>query len=171
MKRTTLASLIGAAAIVVAVPFAAQAERGHGWHDGSRGEHMKAVDTNGDGDITREEVDAFRATMFNAADANKDGSLSLAEMTAHHEAQQAQRKAERQARHFAKLDTDGDGQITAAEFASRPMRGMERMDTDGDGVVTEEERAAAKAAMKERHGKWGKRGQNRDVAPDAPDAE
>ena len=171
MKRTTLATLIGAAAIVIAVPFAAQAERGFGRHDGSHGEHMKAVDTNGDGDISKEEVEAFRATMFNAADANKDGSLSLAEMTAHHEAQQAQRMAERQARHFARMDTDGDGKITAAEFASQPMRGMERMDTDGDGVVTEEERAAAMATMKERHGKWGKRGPGRDVAPEAPDAE
>lgn len=171
MKRTPLATLIGAAAIVIALPLAAQAEPGQGRHDASRGGHMKAVDTNGDGDISRDEVEAFRAAMFNAADTNKDGSLSLAEMTAHHEAQQAQRKAERQARQFARLDTDGDGKVTAAEFASRPMRGMERMDTDGDGVVTEEERAAARAAMKERHAKWGKRGSGREMAPEAPDAE
>ena len=122
MKRSTLATLIGAAAIVIAVPFAAQAERGHGRHDGSRGEHMKAMDTNGDGDISKAEIEAFRTTMFNEVDANKDGSLSLPEMTAHHEAKEAERRAERQARHFAKLDTDGDGKVTAAEFASRPMR-------------------------------------------------
>jgi Ca2+-binding EF-hand superfamily protein len=132
---------------------------------------MKAVDTNGDGDISRQEVEAFRAAMFDAVDANGDGSLSLAEMTAHREAKEAERKAERQAHYFAKLDTDGDGKVTAAEFTSQPMRGMERMDTDDDGVVTEEERAAAKAAMKQRHGKWGERGPGRDAAADAPDAE
>ena len=39
------------------------------------------------------------------------------------------------------------------------------------GVVTEEERTAAMATMKQRHGKWGKRGPGSDVAPEAPDAE
>jgi EF-hand domain pair/EF hand len=167
MKRTTLATLIGAAALVIAVPFAAQAERGHGRH-GPDSEHMKAIDTNGDGDISKEEIQAHRTTMFNAADANQDGALTLDEMTAHHETMQAQRKAERQARMFEKLDTDGNGTVSASEFASRPMRGMDRFDTDGDGVVSEEERAAAKATMKDHRGKWGRHGDRR--APDSPDA-
>jgi hypothetical protein len=169
MKRTTLASLIGAAALVVALPLAAQAEHHGGRHGGGDAEHMKAIDTNGDGDISTAEIEAFRTSMFNAADANKDGSLTLAEMNAHHEAMEAQRKAERQSRMFASMDTDGNGAVSAAEFASKPMRGMERMDADGDGTVTEEERAAAHAKMKEHRGKWGRRGEQ--PAPDAPAGE
>ena len=150
MKRTTLATLIAATALVVAVPFAAQAERGHDRRGGPDGEHMKAMDTNGDGDISKEEVQAFRATMFNAADANQDGALTLDEMVAHHETMEAQRKAERQARMFEKLDTDANGTVSAAEFAARP-------------------------AMKDHRGKPGRRGDRRGPgapdAPAAPDAE
>jgi len=147
MKRTTFATLIGAAALVIAVPFAAQAERGQGRHGGPDGEHMKAVDTNGDGEISKEEVQAFRATVFNAADANQDGALTLDEMIAHHETMEAQRKAERQARMFEKLDADGNGTVSAAEFAARPT-------------------------MKDHRGKPGRRGDRRGpAAPAAPDAE
>tara|TARA_R110000824_G_scaffold43116_4_gene126547 strand:+ start:474 stop:956 length:483 start_codon:yes stop_codon:yes gene_type:complete len=147
MKRTTFATLIAATALVVAVPFAAQAERGHDRRGGPDGEHMKAMDTNGDGDISKEEVQAFRATMFNAADANQDGALTLDEMIAHHDTMEAQRKAERQARMFEKLDTDANGTVSAAEFAARPM-------------------------MKDHRGKSGRRGDRRGPdAPAAPDAE
>lgn len=171
MKRITLAALLGSVALVVALPLAAQAERGGDHHGGMRGDHMKAVDANGDGDISKAEVEAFQAKIFTEADANKDGSLTLAEMTAHHEAMEAKRKTERQQAMFAKLDTDGNGKISQAEFASQsgPMRGMERMDTDGDGTVTEEEREAARAMMKEHRGKWGHRGDG--PPPEAPDAE
>jgi hypothetical protein len=171
MKRSTLAALLGSAALVVAVPLAAQAERGGDRHGGMRGEHMKAVDANGDGDISKAEVEAFQAKIFAEADTNKDGSLTLAEMNAHHEAMEAKRKAERQQAMFAKLDADGNGKVSQAEFASqsRAMRGMERMDTDGDGTVTEEEREAARAKMKEHRGKWGHRGDG--PPPEAPDAE
>lgn len=169
MKRTTLAALLGSAALVVALPLAAQAERGGDHHGGMRGDHMKAMDSNGDGDISTAEVEAFQASIFAAADTNKDGSLTLAELNAHHEVMEAKRKAERQQAMFAKLDTDGNGKVSTAEFASKPMRGMERFDTDGDGTVTEEEREAAHAKMKEHRGKWGKRGEK--PAPDASDAE
>ncbi|MFT5932313.1 MAG: hypothetical protein ACI93G_001398 [Hyphomonas sp.] len=169
MKRTTLATLVAASALVIAVPFAAQAERGHGRDGGPDSEHMKAVDTNGDGDISKEEVQAFRTTMFKAADANQDGALTLDEMTLHHDAMEAQRKAEHQVRMFEKLDTDANGTVSAAEFAARPMRGMERFDTDGDGTVSDEEREAARAAMKDHRGKWGRHGDKR--ASDAPDGE
>jgi hypothetical protein len=172
MKRTTLATLIASTALVIAVPFAAQAERGHGRHGGPDSEHMKAVDTNGDGDISKEEIQAFRTTMFNAADANQDGALTLDEMILHHDTMEAQRKAERQARMFEELDTDGNGTVSAAEFAARPMRGMERFDTDGDGTVSDEEREAARAAMKDHRGKWGRHaGMPAADAPDAPDGE
>ena len=70
---------------------------------------------------------------------------------------------------FEKLDTDGNGMVSAAEFAARPMRGMERFDTDGDGMVSDEEREAARAAMKDHRDMWGRHGGM--PATDAPDGE
>lgn len=50
------------------------------------------------------------------------------------------------------LDTDGDGQLSAAELAAPPMqkRLFDRLDANHDGVVTEEEIAAARERMQDR---------------------
>ena len=102
---------------------------------------------------------------FAEIDTNGDGALSQAELDAHHEAkraereaERAERKAKRKAEMFAKLDTDGNGTISAEEFNSREHPGFDRADADGDGVVTKEELDAMKAKMKGKRGKWHKRG-------------
>ncbi|MBR9806529.1 MAG: hypothetical protein GYB49_04820 [Alphaproteobacteria bacterium] len=151
MKRITLATVSLGAIAAIALPLAANAgPRGHG---GMKA-YMAQMDTNGDGDISKEEVEAFRAAKFAEIDTNADGQVSPDEMTAHHEAQRAQRRVEREARMFAKMDTDGDGAISAEEFNTHQMPGFEKADADGDGVVTAEERAAMQAQMKER---WSKK--------------
>ncbi|KCZ52585.1 hypothetical protein HY29_04715 [Hyphomonas beringensis] len=156
MKRITLATVSLGAIAAIALPLAANAgPRGHGdHHRGMMKAYMAEIDANGDGDITTEEVETFRAAKFAEIDTNADGEVSPAEMTAHHEAERAKRRAEREARMFAKMDTDGDGVISVEEFNSRQMPGFEKADTDGDGVVTAEERDAMKAKMKER---WSKK--------------
>ena len=167
MKRITLASASLAAIAALSFPLVAHADH-HGHRGGGHGgmeAHMAELDTNGDGDISKAEIEAHRAAMFAEADTNSDGALSPEEMIAHHEAKMAERKAKMQARMFAKMDADGDGAISVEEFDSRPMRGFDRLDADDDGVITEEERAAAKSRWEERRGKWHKRSGAPDAEP------
>jgi Ca2+-binding EF-hand superfamily protein len=58
------------------------------------------------------------------------------------------------ARMIERLDSDGDGLLTAAEFAARPApdRLMEMADTDGDGALSEAEIDAAQEHMAEMRG-------------------
>ena len=50
-----------------------------------------------------------------------------------------------------RIDTDGDGVISKAEFMAKHEEKFAKMDTDGDGNLTKDEMEAAKAKMKE---KW-----------------
>jgi len=40
---------------------------------------------------------------------------------------------------FDRLDTDGDGAISEAEFSTRETTMFDRVDADGDGVISAEE--------------------------------
>jgi hypothetical protein len=62
-----------------------------------------------------------------AMDADGDGSITLEEMTAFVQA----RSAERAAAMFARLDADGDGVITAAEMEAAKERRADRMNRPG----------------------------------------
>ena len=165
MKRTTLATASIAAIAALSLPMIALAQPGDGHrgmgHHGPRGDMtamIAEIDTNGDGNISKEEVDAHRAAKFAEVDTDGDGALTQAELDAHHEAERARRMAERKAKMFAKLDTDGNGTISAEEFNSREHPGFDKADADGDGVVTKEEMDALKDKMKDRRGMRFKRG-------------
>lgn len=98
------------------------------------------MDANRDGTLNEADRAARKAAMFERLDANKDGQITKAEMTAAHSARQAKwegrerkrdakrpamtdaQKAERRDAHFAKIDTDGNGAISRAEFDA--MKGM-----------------------------------------------
>lgn len=84
---------------------------------------------------------ATQGTTKTPADANRDGIITRAEIIAQADAR------------FARLDANGDGQISAEERAAMKgkrgggMKGKRdaRLDTDRDGTVTDAERATAKA--------------------------
>lgn len=158
MKKA-ITALTGLALIGLAVPAIAAADH-HGGRKGGHGDRFAAMDTNGDGAVTKAEADAHRAAMFAEIDANKDGNVTPAEMQAHHDAKRAEMRAKREAAMMAKLDTNTDGVISAAEFAAAPAPGFDKLDTDKDGTVSKAEMAAAQDKMKERRGKW------RDRAPE-----
>ena len=95
------------------------------------------VDANGDGSITQEEVDAFRADKVSAVDTNGDGALSIEEFdTIYREMTRS-----RMVRAFQSLDADGDGIISSDEMDSRFGAIVKRMDRNGDGALSTEDRS------------------------------
>lgn len=159
MKKLTIAALITLGLGGLTYTAIAQG------HEGApHRPNLEAVDTDQDGNITRDEMAAHRANRFASADANGDGQVSATEFEAFAEAERERRFQERQSRRFAKLDTNSDGVVSLAEHEAhaeaRMDRMFERVDTDGDGVITEAEREAAKEKMRERRGKrgFGRRG-------------
>jgi Ca2+-binding EF-hand superfamily protein len=111
------------------------------------------IDANGDGSVTAEEIDAYRAARFAALDADGNGTVSRQEFMDHAAAQ----VAERAGTMFDRLDADGDGTLTRDVIEARRGPGpdaavlIERFDADGDGAVSEEEIAVVQERMMERH--------------------
>ncbi|MDZ4064396.1 MAG: EF-hand domain-containing protein, partial [Coriobacteriia bacterium] len=96
------------------------------------------LDADGDGKVTKAEAEAGHKTRFAAIDKNGNGVLEPEEIAAHREAKKAGGMGLREAR-ILRMDLDGDGKITAAEFAQHHAGWFERVDVNGDGVVTLEE--------------------------------
>ncbi len=143
-KKTTLALLAATvAATALTASYAVSArEGGHwgggdkafGWHmgGGKRGGHMfKRFDTNKDGSISQEEVDAETASLFTAADADKNGIVGLEEFKAQFVVQSEPMRI----RAFQRLDRNGDGTVTKEEFDGLSEKIFSRMDRDGDGIL------------------------------------
>ena len=84
-----------------------------GQADGMRSQHrgMRALDADGDGRISRTEMQAGKDGMderFARMDVNKDGYIDKADRQA--------RMAQRRAECFGKADADKNGQLSRAEF-------------------------------------------------------
>lgn len=128
---------------------------------GGKDDHMKMMDSNGDGKVTAaEHADACK-DMFSKMDANKDGRVTAAEMDAaspmmkHHQGHQDATTARDADGHadskmhggkmmsssekIAMMDTNGDGQLTAQEHAAGAKKMFTKMDTNGDGTLTAQE--------------------------------
>ncbi|EPX87293.1 EF hand/EF-hand domain pair [Rubellimicrobium thermophilum DSM 16684] len=104
-------------------------------------------DTDGDGRITREEIEARKAQRFAEADANGDGALSPEELVALEEAIRQEMRLARATRQIARMDDNGDGLLQAEELEERTPRLapiFDRLDADGDGALTVEELGAGR---------------------------
>jgi len=118
-KRIAIA--IGAAGML-ARPALAMANPG-GPHHGRRGARMmERFDTDGDGQLSAEELEAAKAArqarhaeMLARFDLDKDGTISDEEREAAHK--------ERAAARFKKLDVNGDGVLTLEEFQAGAFMG------------------------------------------------
>jgi hypothetical protein len=115
MKKTLLAT-----ATVALMAFSLPALAQNAASTAERPQRMQRADTNGDGNISRDEFVSRRLERLRTIDANHDGSVTREEMQA---AAQA-RRAERNAARFARLDADNNGSISQAEFAAPRMAGQ-----------------------------------------------
>jgi hypothetical protein len=111
---------------------------------------FETLDRDGDGQISREEIEEQRNDRFKDADLNGDGLLSLEEM----QQNAAMRAKDRAEQMHARLDRNGDGFISAeeAEPGPRAERRFDRLDSDGDGAISKAEFESARTRMRERHG-------------------
>ena len=64
---------------------------------------------------------------------------------------------DRMAKRLKKIDTDGDGKMSRAEFVAHAEQRFAKMDADGDGFVTTEEGKAAHKKMREEHKQFFKK--------------
>lgn len=130
---------------------------------------FSAIDADKDGKLTEAEVKAFRAARLKAVDVDGNGTISEDELVAHRLklAEAAMRGHAKMA--MTRLDVDGDGAVSVTELQAAPnpsLRMFGRVDTDGDGALSQAEVDAAKARMAEmRDGEWrgdhdGKRGKH-----------
>ncbi len=129
-------------------------EHGHGHHRGPPDPARMAqfFDRNQDGRVEVTELPERARERMATADADHDGVLSVAELTAHVDAQRAQR--------FARIDADNDGAVTAAEVPAERWAHMQVADADHDGRITrvELEQAHASGALRPMgHGPHGRR--------------
>ena len=175
MKLTYKTAGLGIAAVAVAilgrVAIAENLDR-FGMEEGMDGpgmmagavQDLTAADADKDGKISLDELSAHRAARTAAIDSNGDGKLSADELSAMHlQAMTAAAKAMAD-RMIARLDTDGDALLSAAEMANRnvPQDLFDRVDTNSDGFIDQAEIDAAKAQMKERGGRKGGHGRHSD---------
>jgi Ca2+-binding EF-hand superfamily protein len=93
-------------------------------------QQFKAMDTNHDGKISRDEFEAYRAKQ--AAGETSSDLSAFAHVGAHW---------------FDKNDTNGDGFVSRAEAAERPLKMFDMADANQDGVISLKERSTAMFMM------------------------
>lgn len=130
-------------AFVAAVAIIALAQPAWSQPGGRSGGNLDAMiaqmDGDGDGAISRAEMDAAQSQRFASLDADGDGLVSEAEFVDATKARGGGRMADRMAQRFARTDADGNGFATQNEFKDAGGARFDRMDADGDGLVTADE--------------------------------
>lgn len=143
MKRLTFTAGVALCAIVLASGMAV-AKSGHDRSPVT----FESLDADQNGEISRAEMQASRASHLLRADTNGDGQLSLEEL----EAQGAERAKAGAERMMSQLDTNEDGALSQEEMlgGQRATRRFDRVDRDGDGVISQSEFEAAQDRMAKR---------------------
>lgn len=117
--------------------------------------NFDAIDADKDGKITEAEIAAYHGARTAAIDTNGDGMLSAEELTAM-QLQNMQERATRRAQMMIeRFDSNRDGLLSAAEMLAgpSPARMFNRIDADGDGAISKAEAEAAQKLVQNRTGK------------------
>ncbi len=139
---------------------------GFGGHAGHRGEHgsggpdthgepaaglqLKHFDLDGDGNVSRVELDRGLHAMFAKYDVDHDSVLSATEARALNQALTTEIPGASPV-----LDWNADGHIDFNEFANQWLSLFERLDANSDGVVTAEEMTPRMRTPGGEHGEHG----------------
>lgn len=92
--------------------------------------NVLSYDSNGDGQISREEFQGLQKATFKSLDSDGNGSVTLAEVQALPAAQGRNVDGTR----LMARDSNGDGMVTEAEYLSK-ADGFDRADRNNDGVL------------------------------------
>jgi Ca2+-binding EF-hand superfamily protein len=150
-----ISTLIVAGCLLGAAPLAQACGMKHGGACG--GVHLKEMDTNGDGAISKKEFNAFHDARFKDLDGNKDGKISQDEMGAMHGGMRGKGPMMGGGlmfdQRFAEVDVNGDGALSKDEAEiGMPMlfSNFDAYDTNKDGKITRDEIAASMKQMHEK---------------------
>lgn len=102
---------------------------------------LMMFDANHNGQLEKSEVPERFQGLFERGDTNKDGILTKDEIAALAQASRQMKLPQRPNRFdvaLVALDTDGDGEISAAEIAAAP-KSLLVLDKNGDGQITNDE--------------------------------
>jgi len=150
MTRKTMCTLI--AAMLASAAFGAAA------HGPGGGDKFKMMDTNNDGQISAAEHAAGVTKMFGEMDANKDGFVTAAEMDAKHAAKADKGEMRghdmKSADMISKMDTDGDGKLSAAEHDAGAAAMFKKADADGNGMLSQSEMMSTHDKMMSKDKEW-----------------
>ncbi len=100
------------------------------------GQMLKDFDTDGDGKISKQEIDAGLAKRYGEANTDGADGVTLQEF----EPWFWKQHREMMVRAFQFLDKDGDGKVTEAELKDLGDRMFERADRNDDGFVSRDDR-------------------------------
>jgi Ca2+-binding EF-hand superfamily protein len=104
---------------------------------------LSNVDTNGDGQITKEEYVAYRDQEFERFDRNNDGNLGRDDFSNASRFRSALGRLEDRIR---SADKNGDGVLSRAEVHDAPTYMFDRADTSRNGSLSRAEIEAARSA-------------------------
>lgn len=154
MKKLFAVALLGTIALTPALAHSEGMKGGHGGEEMKAHmlERFKAADENGDEKLTKAEIYQSRGKRAAEIDTNDNGVIEVEEM----DAARKEMRLKREQRRLNRMDTDGDGVVSTDEFARSGTRMMQHMDRDRDGVVTMEEATTAPMKGHGRKGTGGR---------------